>query len=335
METVYPQGFVPPDVACFGKRYVRRWQATSQQLRTYAYWRQLFYTAAVSRFKWDGLPDQIDQRFIEQTLCGWGSVALTKRADSPVAPWWAARMTPMNRFDIYNNPNEIMLIAPNGYQQRRHANYWIDRDEGESRVMPPDAAICWDNLTRLPTLQLLDLQAKRLAEMDATVDQHSRALRVPVILAVDEESKKNAEAIFNQINGANPVLYMSPAGAAIPVQALQLLGKQDYAGSDLLNDMLKIVAQVYTLLGIDNNAAAEKKERVQTSETLANNEQIMIQRNSFLNARKQFCDQARKLWGWEVKVTWSVPHTAELDQNSYPVSPGFSAEDEQGESVGR
>ena len=69
-----PTEFTPLNVSMFGKRYVKRWQASVKQYRTYDYWRQLFWTAAISRFEWEGLPNGIDSRYLETLLCGYGSL---------------------------------------------------------------------------------------------------------------------------------------------------------------------------------------------------------------------------------------------------------------------
>lgn len=321
-----PTEFVPPNVACFGKRYTKRWQASVKQYRTYDYWRQLFWTAAISRFEWSGLPDGMDARYLETLLCGWGSFAATKRSESGFMTYWAGRMSPVGNLDLYRNPNAIDIYNPNGGHQRRHANWWVktygNQYGSKKELMQADAAICWDNLTRFPTLQLLDRQAQRLADMDTTVDQHVRAMRVPYIISVDEFGKKQAQDMYNKIDSGQPAIYMNPSGVQnISVQVMQTMNKAAYAGSDILNDELKIVSAVYTMLGIDNNAAAEKKERVQTAETLANNEQFMIQRNSYLKPRKEFCERVNDLFGWNCDVKWSVPHMPQND-DSWPIAEG-------------
>ena len=92
--------------------------------------------------------------------------------------------------------------------------------------------------------------------------------------------------MYNSIDSGKPAIYMNPSGMRnMSVQVLQTMNKAAYAGSDILNDELKIVSAVYTMLGIDNNAAAEKKETSADRETLANNEQFMIQRNSIFASR--------------------------------------------------
>ena len=62
---------------------------------------------------------------------------------------------------------------------------------------------------------------------------------------------------------------------------------------------------------------------MQTAETLANNEQFMIQRNSFLRPRQEFCKAINEMYGWDCSVKWSVPHMpAESEQQSvYMSSP--------------
>lgn len=323
-----PTEFTPLNVSMFGKRYVKRWQASVKQYRTYDYWRQLFWTAAISRFEWKGLPDGIDSRYLETLLCGYGSFAATKRSTSGVLTYWCGRMNTVGNLDLYRNPNTIDVYTPNGQRQRRHCNWWFKRVGNQygtkTVVMPADAVICWDNLTRFPILQLIDRQAQRLADMDTTVDQHVRAMRVPYVISVDEYGKKQAQDMYNRIDSGQPAIYMNPSGMQnMSVQVLQTMNKAAYAGSDILNDELKIVSAVYTMLGIDNNAAAEKKERVQTAETLANNEQFMIQRNSFLKPRQEFCERINDMYGWDCSVKWSVPHTAaSASDDDWPISEG-------------
>lgn len=341
-EVVDAPAFIPPSVACFGKRYTKRWQAAVKQRSTYDYWRQLFFTAAMSRFEWEGLPPEIDARYLELMLLGYGSFAMTKRGDGAFMPYWAGRMTPQGQLDIYRNPNHIRIIAPNGYQQVRHANHWVSRkgSNGASKraqLMPPDAVVCWDNLTRFPILQMIDRQAQRLADMDNVIDQHVKALRAPYIIAVDEEGRRNAEAMYNSIDSGQPAIYTAPnAMLNVPVQVLQTMSKSAYAGSDVLNDELKIVSAVYTMLGIDNNAAAEKRERVQTAETLANNEQFMIQRYSFQKTRDMFVEKCGEVFGLsDIRCQWAVHHLSETGTDVWPIVEGSQFLETQGEIESR
>lgn len=312
--------FIPPEVAMFGNRFVRQWQAGATTYRTYASWWQLFYTAAVTRFSWDNLPSCIDERYLETCLFMRGTVAMCYRTtdpDQPI-PFIVAPYATEGKLDYQNNPNKIRLLTANGQQFTRHAQMWVRRSgnqHGTSRtLMPANAAICWDSITRLPLFNAIDMACRRLAEFDVTIDQHVRSQRVPFIFVVPEEGKANAEEMYNRVDQGDPAIYITPTATAV-VQVNALNTGVDYIADKLLNDELKIVSQTYTLLGIDNNAAAEKKERVQTAETVANNEQFLIQRQSCLKARRAFADRVMETFGLDIRPRWSVPHVWEDGQD--------------------
>lgn len=308
--------FIPPEVACYGNAFARRWQNSQTTLRTYWSWWQLFFTAAVSSFEWVGLPPEIDRRYLEMVLFFSGACALTRRTANPSdpIPYVVAPFATEGKLDCYNNPNRIRMTSANGQQWVRHVQPWLRRRGNQYRrsatIMRPNAAVCWDSLTRLPLFNSIDLACRRLSELDVTIDQHVRAVRVPFVFYVPEEGRANAEQLFNDIEAGKPAIYMAPTATGV-VQAQVFNTKADYVADKLLNDELKIVAQTYTLLGIDNNAAAEKKERVQTAETVANNEQFLLQRAARMRARKEFCKQLGDVFGLVVECRWSVPHTWE------------------------
>lgn len=319
-----PEGvFVPPEVAMFGNRYVRRWQASATTYRTYASWWQLFYTAAVNRFTWEGLPDEIDPRYLECGLFTCGTMALTKSIRTEgLLDYFVASYATEGRLDIYNNPNRIRLTSANGRQWVRHANMWVSRRGNQhgsvSCLRQPNACVCWDSTTRLPLFNSIDLLCRRLAEFDVTIDQHVRANRVPYVIAVPEEGRANAETMYNSIDRGDPAIYVTPNAAGI-VQVQVLATGVNYQADKMLNDELKLVSLGYTMLGIDNNAAAEKKERVQTAETVANNEQFLIQRRSAQAARDRFSEQCERVFGICPEAVWSVPHTWDSGE-----APGYN-----------
>lgn len=309
--------FVPPEIAQYGKRYAKRWLQSVVNLDTLRYWQQLFYTAAISRFEWTGLPEGVTARWLETCLFSNGVIALSRVDGLP--RFWIGRPSQQNTLDANNDFNYMYVLANTGYGRNRHANFWSN---GEM-MLPPDATVCWDNQQRMPLAQLIDIDCRRLATLDSVFMQHVNALRVPYVIQVPEEGKKNAEAMFDNLMSGQPAVYLNPSAMAnIGITAQQTMPSNAYAGDKLLNDQLKIVSRVYTMLGIDNNAAAEKKERVQTSETLANNEQFMIQRNAALKSRLEFCRSSNELFGTSIDVRWSVRHVGESANDGQTIENG-------------
>ncbi len=312
-------GFIPPEIAMYGNKYALQWQQSCKNLRTYSMWWRLFFTAATTSFKWEGLPAEIDTRYLEILLFMSGCAAITKRVpDADSLPLFVtSQFSAQGKRDIYNNPNTIRMTAPNGLQWVRHLNVWYKKTGNQyaskQSIMQPDAVAVWDNLQRMPLYNEIDLACTRLAEIDLTIDQNIRSQRVPFVITVPEEGKKNAEQMFNKIDAGEPAIYMSPlSSSVIGLQVFQ--SGINYVVDKMLNDQLKIVSQVYTLLGIDNNAAAEKKERVQTAETLANNEQFMMQRQARQRARDLACERLNEVFGIQAHAFWSVPHVSGVDQ---------------------
>ena len=315
--------FIPPEIAIYGHLFTRKWQQDVKMAKTYWSWWQMFYTAAVTSFEWEGLPEGVDARFLEQVLFFNGTVAVTQRTDEALAimPYLCAAYASEGKLDCYNNPNKIRLTTANGQQFTRHARPWVksygNRYGSKKKLMPANACVGWDSVTRRPLFNVIDLACRRLSEFDTTIDQHVKANRAPFIFSVPEEGRANAEVLFNKIDSGQPAIYTTPLmGQVVNGQVMQT--GVNYVADKLLNDELKIISQTYTALGIDNNASAEKKERVQTAETLANNEQFLVQRESRLRARQQLAEDINNMFGCNCSVRWAVPHIEEGD-----TMPGF------------
>lgn len=321
-----PADMVPYTVRAFGKRYMERYTANTKQLATYATWRAILMTAALTRFEWDGLPEGIDPRYLELILLGYGSAAITPTAANGL---FVGRFAQIGQGDVYQNPVHVRVIAPNGFQREGWVKAHAENIRGRAVLLPPDTCVCFDSLSRTSMLPAIDLAARRLSTYDAVADQQVNASRTPYLISVSEEGKRNATEVFNKINDGEPAVMVSPQLLDnVGIQVLQLLGAGSYTADKILNDRQKIISDVYTMLGIDNNAAAEKKERVQTSETLANSEQFMIQRNAALMPRRQFANAVNDMYGLDVSVRFSVRHVQETAEGDAMAGAGFEREGE-------
>lgn len=312
--------YIPPEIMMLGKSYASRWQADLMNLRTYSVWLNRFTEAAISCFTWEGMPDNIPVDFFEKMIFFKGNMALTTRQNNLVdilgntfPDFVAAPATPQGKLDIYGNPCKVRLISMNGDYWTRYASEHVDLT-GTRSGMPPlihqaDCAICWDSMSRIPMFNMIDLYARKLAEMDRTYDLHTMAQRHPFVIEVDEEGKRSAQAMFSQVKDGEPAIFVNRN--AMTANVLNVLNMQvPYVGDKMLDDKKMIVSEVYTLLGIDNQQQ-DKKERVQTAEVLSNNEQIAVMRMSRLKARQQFCDRANELFGLDISVRWSIGHEYE------------------------
>ena len=122
---------------------------------TYSMWFNRLYGVAINAFEWQGLPDSVDERYLEKMLFWYGQAVWFK--DDILDKELCLQCVPAGEFDIY------------GYPIRRNArstyNSYINADLDES-----NSVIIYNNRTRTPDLDSTILFAKRLYECERTID---------------------------------------------------------------------------------------------------------------------------------------------------------------------
>lgn len=303
---------IPEDVAALGKSYIRKmqrgnrsmWSAGVMNQATYKAWRNHLFELALASFEWEGLPPEIDPRFIEYILIkrGVGGFFALKRGTDQ---WGFCPATPRGRLNMYMNPNEVQLTAPTGGEPwYRHAYYWVM----DNVLRKPDAALCYDRKSRAPFMPVIELFARRLAAIDRTVDVNVMAQQTPYIVTTNEGGRRDAENLMMEIVGHSAVLTLDER--AVDNFGVNVLNTQaPYIADKLLVDQAKILNTFMTMCGIDNTNT-EKRERMIDAEATSNNESIMIVRNSRLRCREEFCMKVAELTNgvFTPTVKYAVPY---------------------------
>lgn len=298
---------LPDDVAGLGKKYVRKWQALGENNRAMRAWEYRLTALAMSCFKWDGLPDDIDPRFVEYVLLYGGIGGMFTMSGGQMA---FAPATPVGKLTMYYNPNKIQLLPMNGGSPwYRHAFFFVKELASGNILVPPDAVVCFDNENRTPLYPIIREYARRLANIDRKVDININAQATPYLIICEEESRKDAVNLYKQIGGNEP-LIVANKGIAGALSASVFSTEAPYVADKLLVDQQKIINQFLTFIGVDNSNI-EKKERLIDAEATSNNEEIMLMRLTRLAPRRRFADAANELFGLDISVRWAVPHLME------------------------
>ena len=298
---------LPDDVAGMGRRYVKKWQALGDNARAVAAWDYMLQTMAMSCFRWEGLPPDVDPRFIEYVLLYGGCGGMFELAQGGLA---FAPATPLGKLTMYLNPNKVEFLPMNGGTPwYRHAFHWVKGAATGNVIVPPDSTVCYDNIARVSLVPILRQFARRLANIDRKVDININAQATPYIILAEEEARKDALNLFKQIGGNEP-LIIANKGIAGTLAASVFSTQAPYVADKLLVDETKIINQALTMIGIDNSNV-EKKERLIDAEATSNNEQIMLMRISRLSARRRWAEQTNDMFGTDISVHWAVPHMTE------------------------
>ena len=240
---------------------------------------------AISMFEWINLPKEIDERYLELMLCQNGYVCFFKDQLVPdVDTYFALQCTLGGRFNVYNIPTVYQIYTASGYQARRTAE---------------DSVIIYNNLLHSPTVPLLMYHAYNIANVERTIEINLNQLKRPYIFLVPENQRYTFIKLVNDIKNNQDVIIgnkdlnldnLNPINTITPNNTLDLYTLKKRYYNEALTDM-----------GI-NNLNVDKKERLVSDEVSSNDEDVLINRNSMLYARKMACKQINDMFGLNIDV---------------------------------
>ena len=272
-----------------------------KSLEEYMY-RRLLTELAVNRFKWTGMPEEIDCRFLELTLF-YQALSLFY-FEERFGKYMAVRGGGIGAINALDQPTEYLAIL-NG------------TDGTPNRQLKKDECVpIWSNYLRTPDWDVVTIYSKRLSDFDVTVDTNVIGLRHPTVFAVEESERQSFANIFRSIQRGEPAIYgyknLSPQDLKDKLFALNN-GVQTNAVTDVQISKSKVWNECMTYLGI-NNSNQEKRERLVEDEVSANNDQVNAFRNIALNARKQACEEINKMFKLNVDVEWNLDSSYDKEE---------------------
>ena len=265
---------------------------------------------AVNRFKWDGLPEAIDPRFLEMTLLlnGLAVFYWDDRFDKLLC----VKASPTGYVNFMDWPTSFTIIGPGSqisdiegqttFMPKRLSafNPFADRSEKDRRKGIP----MWPNYFRQSEIDTILIFATRLAKTDHTLEINTGNARQNKVITSTANTKLSMVNIGRQIDeGVNAI---QPKDAA----TMDNISVVDLGIDPDLFDKLSILRtrwwnECMGLLGIDN-ANQDKKERLVAAEVGANDSQTDSMRYVALNARRQAADYINTVFDLDIKVEYNV-----------------------------
>lgn len=270
------------------------------------YWRKLS-DIAISRFVYKGLPDSIDPRFLEVTLFERGAAVLF--VDEVLGPL-ALPVIANGPFDVYRYPIVRTAIADNGYQAQ------LDKT---------NSVMIYNNRLRTPSEKDVKLYARRLYEIERTIDVNVKAQKTPVMVKATEEQKLSMLQVYQKYDGNQAFIFCDKG---LDPQAIQVLQTEAPYVSDRLYDLkTQIWNEALTHLGVAN-VSFEKRERLTNEEVTRHMGGIFASRSSFLEERQKAMDAFTKMFNLD-PVTVEFNEGVLSDENpetDYPEEEGGGEE---------
>lgn len=248
----------------------------------------------LSMFEWENLPDSMDARFLERVLFEDGQASVLKDTEKGLII--NTRCADNGYINIYEMPTQINCFSTNFRVDRLVFNGIMD-DKLNADTQAVHVLNNWD---RIPTWATVFDFAERLADAQKTCDINIRAQRTPILILGSRKQRETLENLYAQYDGYKPVImgdedYLSQDSIkSVNTEAPFIADKVQSYKKEIWNEFL-------TAIGV-NTIDMEKKERLISGESNANNELINFNLQSLLATRKKACEQINKLFGLNVNV---------------------------------
>ena len=253
----------------------------NDQTFTDYYYRLMLLARSV--FKWNNLPGNINEKWIENFLFHHGKCVVY---EDPKRGIMVAECLDNGKVNNYNEP---ICVAPSGVGV-------------EYRPLTPgkDCVVIRNNDEMIPSSYTLKLFAYRLAEISRTIDVNIQAQKTPVLVVGSDKQMKSLQTIYNQFDGNKPVIFGDKS-----LEGMELLKvlktEAPIVFPELQQQKIAMWNECLTFLGI-NNANTEKRERLITDEVTANNTHIDLSAECFLKARQRAAEEMNKIFGCSCSV---------------------------------
>lgn len=236
----------------------------------------------INRFEWKNLPETIDPRLLEITLCEYGHALFFIDDIVNVYLCMAAAVSPP--LSLNNIPKNRRAFAPNGFTAKR------DNE---------DSVIIYDNYMRTTPIETLWLFAQKLWDIDRAITVNINAQKTPYVFTVDEEEIQSVKTAFRKISDNEPIILGTSALNASNITALNT--QAAFVARDLQLLKLDVWNEFMCYCGYESNLS-DKKERVNQIESNINMTSSHSQRYVALNARQQAANDINKMFNLNIEV---------------------------------
>jgi len=266
------------------------YQSVAKQLNNITYTNYFYRLMLIARslFKWNNLPNGINEKWIERYLFSEGSCVFYK---DPIIGYMVAKIGNTGPLNYYDEPTTIRPYATNYLYENKNTDDQLMNGE--------DCVIIRNNADCIPTFPMIQLYSADLTNIKRTIDTNIEGQKMPIIIKCTDKQKLSLKQAIKQKQDNEPVIYGDKNLNTEDINVLKtdtpiVFDKLQTQKTNVLNECL-------TFLGI-NNANTDKRERLVTNEVDSNNEMIQINSDVMLETRKQACKEINKMFGLNISV---------------------------------
>lgn len=252
-----------------------------------------FVNMALGCFEWKNMPTSVRIGYMETKLARAGKVVFFK---DEAMGFLCLPLVPLGNLDVYGNIAKRQAVAINGYTSP-------ELDDSNS-------VIIYNNRVHLGILDRLEIYARRIYEIDRTIDVNVKAQKTPIMIESTEEQRLSVLQLYQKYDGNQPFIFGKKG--LLPESLRVLKTDAPYLADKLYSLREKYYNEALQLIGIPN-LNEFKKERTITSEASQAQGGTVANRLSRLSERQDAVQRIVELW-------------PELEGLSVDFNSGFVAE---------
>ena len=252
---------------------------------TFSYYYYKMMLIVKNLFEWEGLPNDMESRWIERYLFSDGACVFFK---DPILGFMVAGIAQDGGVNCYDDPTTVTPVA---------TNYVYSGDAPLS--CGKDCYIIRNNDLRLPEFAVVRYYAYKLTNIDRAIDVNIEAQKTPTIITCTDKQRLSLKQAINQRKDNEPVIYADNSFDKDMISTLDLQAPPVF--KDLQVQKHMILNEFFTDIGV-NNANMDKRERMVANEVEANNEQVKACEDVLLRSREEACKRINEIFGLNISV---------------------------------
>jgi hypothetical protein len=248
-----------------------------------------FYNTATSIFSYEfegvsKMTNNLMSREVEHLLFNHGWATIFRDNDGIIK---IGKVVGFGKLGIYRQFVEWSAVLANG--QTVHG------------LNETNAVIIYNNKSRLSTRYMIEDDIRNMIDVDTSIIQHIKAVRVPFVFSGNEEDMLAFKTMWESVVDGEGAFFLdseSKTGQGEPFRVFN--SDVEYKGDKLMMLYEAFENRVFTLLGIQSNRI-DKKAQIGETEVNKNDDVILINFEAFNSERESAIESLKEI-GINVKL---------------------------------
>lgn len=268
------------------------WQTEAYNQQLFNMFRNDLIELALSRFRWVGLPETCNERYLEWILLTEGAATLAYPSLTSET-LLSLRCVQQGAPNMYDEPRAWRAIGATGktdFMCNWTNGVWV-----------------WENSTRYPLMVKVNIWARELADIMRTKQINRYHMRMPLVITAPQDRTYDVQNFYKNIANGEPFVLGYDNFADIQTSATMPERAREYIGDKLNEDWRNTWDAIYRELGIDSMPF--KTERMIEDEVNSTMQPTELARLSPLTTRRTACDKLNARFGGKmtepITVVWA------------------------------